>query len=188
MGIESQRAEKSEPAKEFAEWMKEIYEEAGAALSKAHNNMTHYADQYRGSAPEYKVGNKVWLSTKDIKINCPSWELAEQQLGPFEIVKIISLNAVKLKLPVSFKIHNVINVSWIQSYRPPIAGQHVTLPEAVEVKDAPEYKVEEVLNSRLKQGKLEYLVKWSGYTDDHNTWEPKSNLDNSKEAINNFHK
>ena len=77
MGIEPQRAGKSEPAKEFAEHMKEIHEEAGAVLSKAHNDMTCYAYQHRGSAPEYKVGDKVWLSTKDIKINCPSHKLAE---------------------------------------------------------------------------------------------------------------
>ena len=49
--------------------MKEIHKEAGAALSKACNDMTHYADQHRGSAPEYKVGDKVWLSMKDVKIN-----------------------------------------------------------------------------------------------------------------------
>ena len=49
--------------------MKEIHKEAGAALSKACDDMTRYADQHRGSAPEYKVGDKVWLSTKDIKIN-----------------------------------------------------------------------------------------------------------------------
>ena len=48
--------------------------------------------------------------------------------------------------------------------------------------------MEEVLDSRLKRGRLEYLVKWSGYTDDHKTWEPKSNLGNSKETINDFHK
>ena len=69
-----------------------------------------------------------------------------------------------------------------------MTGQRVIPPEAVEVKGTPEYEVEEVLNSRLKGGKLEYLVKWSGHTDDHNTWEPKSNLGNSKEAINDFHK
>ena len=66
MGIEPQRAGKSEPAKEFAERMKEIHKEASTALSKAHNDMTCYADQHRGTASEYKVGNKVWLSTKDI--------------------------------------------------------------------------------------------------------------------------
>ena len=111
MGIEPRRVNKSEPAKEFAERMKEIHEEAGAALSKARDDMTHYADQHRGTAPEYKVRDKVWLSTKDIKINRPSQKLAERQLGPFEIVKVISPNAVKLKLPTSFKIHDVINVS-----------------------------------------------------------------------------
>ena len=73
-------------------------------------------------------------------------------------------------------------------YKPPVIGQRVILPEAVEVEGTPEYEVEEVIDSRLKRGKLEYLVKWSGYTDDYNTWEPESNLDNSKEAINDFHK
>ena len=150
--------------------------------------MTHYADQHKGSAPEYKVGDKVWLRMKDIKINCPSCKLAERQLGPFEIVKVIFPNAVKLKLPTSFKIYDVINVSRVRLYKPPVVGQRVTPPEAIEVEGNPEYEVEEVLNSRLKKRKLEYLVKWSGYTDDYNTWEPESNLTNSKKVINNFHK
>ena len=55
--------------------MKEIHEEASAALSKACDDMTCYADQHRGSAPEYKVSDKVWLSTKDIKINHSSANL-----------------------------------------------------------------------------------------------------------------
>ena len=42
--------------------MKEIHEEAGAALSKACDDMTCYADQHRESAPEYKISDKVWLS------------------------------------------------------------------------------------------------------------------------------
>src|SRR6202023_2131078 len=72
--------------------------------------------------------------------------------------------------------------------RPPIAGQHITPPEPIEVEGNPEYEVEEVIDSRLKRGKLEYLVKWSGYTDDYNTWEPKTNLENAAEAIADFHR
>ena len=125
---------------------------------------------------------------KDIKINRPAHKLAERQLRPFEIVKIISPNAVKLKLPTSFKIHDVINVSRVRPYKPPVAGQCITPPEVIEVEGIPEYEVEEVFDSRLKKGKLENLVKWSGYTDDHNTWKSESNLINLKEAINNFHK
>ena len=100
----------------------------------------------------------------------------------------MSSNAIKLKLLASFKIHDIVNVSQVQPYKSLVAGQRVTPPEAVEVEGTPEYEVEEVIDSRLKRGKLEYLVKWFGYTDDHNTWEPESNLGNSKEVINNFHK
>ena len=76
----------------------------------------------------------------------------------------------------------------MRPYKEPTAGQRIVPLEPVEVKGQPEYKVEEVLDSRLKKDKLEYLVKWSGYTDEYNMWEPVSNLENSKEAIEDFHK
>ena len=71
-------------------------------------------------------------------------------MGPFEIIKIVSPNTVKLKLPTSFKIHDVINVSRVQPYKPPVEGQRFTPPKAVEVEGTPEYKVKEVLDSHLK--------------------------------------
>src|SRR6266436_751726 len=188
MGIEPRRAGKSKPAKEFAERMKKIHEEAQAALSKARDDMQRYADFNRGETPEYKVGDKVWLSTKNLNIDRPTRKLAERQIGPYEVVKIVSSNAVKLKLPASFKIHDVINVSRLRPYHPPVAGQCITPPKPIEVEGTPEYEVEEVMDSRLKRGKLEYLVKWSGYTDDYNTWEPEANLDNATDAISDFHK
>jgi len=168
--------------------MKLIHEEAQVALSKAHDDMTRYADFHRGQVPEYKVGNKVWLSTKNLNVDRPSCKLTEHQLGPYEIIKIISSNAVKLKLPISFKIHDVVNVSCIHPYRPPVAGQSIIPPEPVTIEGTPEYEVEEVMDSRLKHGKLEFLVKWSGYTDDYNTWKPEANCVNSRDIIKEFYK
>jgi len=168
--------------------MKTVHEEGQAALSKSCNGITHYADFHRGEALEYKVGDKVWLSTKNLNVDRPSHKLTEQQLGPYEIIKIISPNAVKLKLPTSFKIHNVINISPIRPYRPPTAGQSTIPPEHVVIEGTPKYKVEKITDSRLKRGKLEFLVKWSGYTDDYNTWEPEANCANSRDIINEFYK
>jgi len=40
-----------------------------------------------------------------------------------------------------------------------------------------EYTVEKILDKRIRGGKTEYLIKWEGYPDSENTWEPEDNLD-----------
>ncbi|KAF7273788.1 chromobox protein homolog 5-like [Rhynchophorus ferrugineus] len=42
---------------------------------------------------------------------------------------------------------------------------------------AEEYVVEKIIDCRIKSGVKEYLLKWIGYDDKDNTWEPESNLD-----------
>mmetsp|Transcript_22854 Transcript_22854/g.23802 ORF Transcript_22854/g.23802 Transcript_22854/m.23802 type:complete len:240 (-) Transcript_22854:82-801(-) len=48
------------------------------------------------------------------------------------------------------------------------------------------YIVEKILNKRTKKGKAEYFVKWEGYSDNDNTWEPISHLLNVKYLITDF--
>ena len=121
MGIEPRRVKKSEEALKFAKRMKTIHKEAEAAVSKACDDMQCYADLNRGKAPIYKIGDKVWLSAKDLKLNHLARKLSERQLGPFEIIKVVSPNVMKLKLPASYKIHDVINISRLRPYKEPTA-------------------------------------------------------------------
>ena len=58
MGFEMRRKGKYEGAEKFITKMKEIQEEAKAALGKAQEEMKKYADKKRGEVNDYKVYGK----------------------------------------------------------------------------------------------------------------------------------
>jgi len=77
-------------------------------------------DRNRKEVVEYKMGDRMLLSMKDLMWQMRNKEmkkLTEKFVRPYKIKKIISENTVKLESPASMKIHPVINISRIAMYQ-----------------------------------------------------------------------
>ena len=190
MGFEPRREGKHPAATEFVEKMKGIHEEAQAALKKSQDDMKVYADRKRSEAPHYKVGNKVMFSTKDLALaNRPTRKFMEKWIGPYKVKKIVSTNAIELEFPKTMAhVHPVVNVSRVKPWKAPMEGQIKPPPPPVMIEGEKEYEVEEIIDSRKRRGKLEYLVQWKGYTAEERTREPAANVQNGPEKIDEYRK
>ena len=149
IGFEMRRKRKYKGAKKFVTKIREIQEEAKAVLEKAQEEIKKYTDRKRVEVDEYKVGDLVMLSTKDLKYQMTgrrTEKLTERFVGPYKIKKIVLSNAVELELPSIVKIHLVVNVSRIQKYIGQVEGQKKKQPALVIIKREKEWKVEKILN------------------------------------------
>jgi len=69
-------------------------------------------DKERRESEDWKRGDRVLLSTKDLVFKeRPARKLVDQFVGPYTIEEVVSTNVVKLQLPTSMRIHLVVNVS-----------------------------------------------------------------------------
>ena len=88
---------KVEKATEFVERMKKVHEEAGAALKKVQEDMKRQVDRGRKETKDWKKGDRVLLSTKDLVFKeRPARKLVDRYVGPYTIEEVVSTNAVKL--------------------------------------------------------------------------------------------
>ena len=124
MGGNIRKRGKIEKATEFVERMKKVHEEAGKVLKKAQEDMKRQADKGRRKTKEWKKGDKVLLSTKDLVFKeRPARKLVDQYIGPYTIEEVVSTNMVKLRLLTSMRIYPVVNISWIVRYKKQVEGQ-----------------------------------------------------------------
>ena len=171
--------------------MSKVREEAQASLKQAAESIKRFYDWSRGDAWEYKIGDKVWLEGTNITTTRPSKKLDNKRYGPFSIEKKEGQSAYRLRLPATWRrVHPVFHEALLTPYRAPTyPSQRLPTPALpVIVEGDEEYEVDEILNSRMRAGKLQYLVKWKDYPNCTDwTWEPESNITHAPEAVKDFH-
>src|SRR5271170_627005 len=129
--------------------------------------------------PRYREGDQVWLEGKHLRTNQPTAKLAARRHGPFEIIQVLSPVNYRLKLPTQWSIHPVFHIDLLTPYHETaLHGENFQHPPPDLVEGEEEYEVEKILDSRRfgRRRKLQYLIKWKGYSDLDNQWVDKDDV------------
>jgi len=176
-------------AKTYADVMDAIYIGLKRDIEFMTKKAALYYDNRRMEAPDFKRGDgtfkKAFLLQQKVKTKRPCQKLDHIRLGPFTIEEKLGPVTYRLRLPKSMKkMHPVFHVSLLEP-----APDGMETPNDIELDEdtEQEYEVEEILDKTRVNGQVRYLVKWKGYTNDENTWEPISNLTDCRQAIKKFH-
>ena len=175
-------------ADELARKLAEVSKETDAMLAMARERYKVQADKHRKEAPDFKVGDWVYLDGEHIKTTRPSEKLDHRDLGPYKIIAPIGKNAFRLELPPTMKIHNVFHVNRLEpKKKDEFDREPIPLPPVITEEGEEEWEVEAILDTKLVRGRIQYLVSWKGYGPQHNQWLPEKEVSKLRELIEEFY-
>jgi hypothetical protein len=162
--------------------IKAVTEWAQSEMANSQQDQERQANRLRNVAPAYRVGDKVYLSLRNIRTSKPSKKL-DDRAAKYTVTEVIGPVSYRLNTPPG--VHNVFHVDLLRpAADDPLPSQVLddSQPPAILIDGKEEWLIDCVLKERQRKlpGKgnrtrLEYLVKWQGYATP--TWEPATALD-----------
>ena len=172
-------------ADDWAELREAVRKDAIDSIVHAQQEWIKHSDPKRQNL-SFQVSDKVFLRLSTGKnqsgYTLPSRvkpKLSQQRAGPFEITKVVGHNAYQLKLPTSWRIHDVISVVYLDPApkgKDPYDRTPEPLPPVIKNADDPDarWSVDSVVNKRVinrgRRSKVQYLVRFEGYGPHDDEW------------------
>jgi Chromo (CHRromatin Organisation MOdifier) domain len=165
------------------EKMKQIISDREEALAAHELARTRIANWKQSKFVPFEKNQKVWLDTRNLKMSHHR-EIAPKHEGPFKIDEVLEPVTYWLKLPESWKIHNVFHAMLLWPYieNKVYGNNHPRLlPELLEGKEV--YEVKTILKHWRRGRGYQYYVKWKGYSITKATWKNESAFSNDGDMI-----
>jgi hypothetical protein len=157
---------------------------AQEALLKARELQTELADATHVK-PEIEVGDSVYVSTKLLQVDASRnqhTKLAPKYVGPFLVLERRAHGNFLLALPYNSKAQRVFHESKLKKG----PASDAPRPGPVDGIEERGYRVEAIIDSRMKGKTKQYLTLWQGYPMDEATWLPLSRLQTCLELVSDF--
>ncbi|KAK9407162.1 hypothetical protein NXF25_005936 [Crotalus adamanteus] len=159
-----------------------LWERVREARKKAEAAVKIQADKKRAEHEPFRVGDWVYLATKYLRLRIPCRKLGPKYVGPFQITKIINPVTVQLRLPAALgKVHPIFHCSLLKRTRGPASTTRGPGPVMGSF-----YEVQDILDSRVRRRKLQYLIHWKGYPISEATWVGAGDV-NAPKLLRKFH-
>jgi hypothetical protein len=174
-----------EEAQIFAARANEAVQWARTNLERAQARQSTQANKHRRK-PDFAVGDQVYVTRKGWATDRPSIKLDSQNAGPYRILDMKGHSYV-IDLPPHMRMSNVFHADRLRkAAENPLPGQYQEPEPPTEINGEPEYDVEEVLASRVRNGGLQYQVQWTGHDPD-DQWYNAEGFIGAPQKIKDYH-
>ncbi len=157
------------------------------ALIKTWKQMMNQANKHRKKI-NYKIKSKMFLNERNIITARSFKKLNDKMLDSFINLDLVN-SSYKLKLSESMHVHDVFHSDLLRSViNDLLSDQKNELSDSIMINDKDEWKIDDILNFRWYQRRLQYRVKWNDYDNDLN-WYNTDNDEfmNAQKIVNDFH-
>jgi hypothetical protein len=174
-----------EEAQAMARRMHDAWERARTIMKESQQKKERDVNPHRRE-PDFQPGDKVWISTKNIKTERPSRKLDHQQMGPYEILRKEGYS-YRVKLPDNMNVHPVFAPGLLRKAADnPLPGQVNEPPPVIKITADEEHEVEAILAVKKIRKTLKYRASWTGHDNDPE-WYPASDFKYSPHLLRDFH-
>ena len=174
-------------AKNISEQMNKTLIFAREALVKTREQMMNQANKHRKKI-NYEIESKMFLNERNIVIARLFKKLDDKMLDSFKVTDSVDF-FYKLKLSDTMRIRDVFHSELLRpAVDDSLPGQKNELSGSIVVNNEDEWEIDDILNFRRYQRRLQYRVKWKSYDNDLNWYNADDDeFMNAQEVVDDFH-
>jgi hypothetical protein len=161
----------------YSHTLQQIHSHVRARMSEAAERNSLYADRHRTAhnPADFARSALVMVNRQHTASRRTTPKFKDRLIGPLPIISSVGRQSYRVDIG-SRRIHNVFYIDRLHPYRPPpfILQRSVLSRPPPEIPAENTYLVSAILNSRLRRGRLQYLLRCTGYAVEDDSWVPAS--------------